>query len=209
MFRLAFTLWVLLLLAACQTRIEPPADDGWQRDTLSASPEEIPETWELTAKAGLVIDSKSEQANLAWQRRPEIAQPRNNKIRLFGPFGAGTVVLEYGERNVLLTDNKGKEYWGDDAEELLNEIVGWPLPLKAMRYWMFAQPSPDAVYEYHRNEEGQLTGLRQFGWEIQYSDWRDYGDRRLPRKIFAHRLDPIGEHKKLSVKLFVKSWRWP
>ena len=210
MIRALLVVSVSIFLAACQTRIDPSpsSDDAWVEDANLPLLEEIPNDWRLSAKVGLSIDGKAEQANLVWRRVPQLSSPRNNEISLFGPFGSGAVQLAYGERTVVLTDSKAKQYWGEDAQQLLTEIVGWPLPLDALGFWLFAQPAPDMVYRYQIAEDDKLSAIQQANWRIEFKDWRDFNGRTLPRKIFAYRENDSLDAQSVSVKLVVKSWQW-
>lgn len=199
-------------MAGCQTRLpelQTADQDNWQNESglfndTPWQPHEL-SSWEYAAKVGIVIDGKSEQANLAWRYHDQ-----SNEVRLFGPLGSGAVKLQFDRFGVVLTDNKGRSYSGDTAEQLLSEIVGWPLPVNALRFWLFARPTPNAVYDYQLDESGQLLALRQLGWQIDFKDWRDYQGQQLPRKVFARRLDFANgeEEQQITVKLITKSWQW-
>lgn len=205
----------MVVLAACQTAPPTsPADNGarWYRDGQIFSPQiealRASSNWQYSAKVGLTINGQSEQANLIWKYHDQ-----SNQLRLFGPLGSGTVKLSFDEYGVQLIDNKGRIYTGDaaagrDAQQLLTEVVGWPLPINALAYWLFVQPAPGSRFEYQKDNGNKVTALRQLGWQIEYLDYRDYAGQLLPRKITASRAfaDPsLGEVK---VRLISKAWQW-
>ena len=211
---------LVLFLSACQTLNTPlPSDGGegvisgadqgdWLTDPAPFNDLQFPNNWRYAAKAGLVLDGKSEQANLTWQSTDEAG--RKNEIRLFGPLGSGAVKLEFSATEAILTDSKGQEYRDINAERLLARTIQWPLPVEALRYWLFASPAPGSAYRYQLNELGQLSELSQLGWELEFKDRRDYEGRRLPRKVFASKtFYEANQPREVTVKLITKSWQLP
>jgi outer membrane lipoprotein LolB len=206
-----------VLLSACvhSNKIEIPSEKGvltdpaadWASDaayfTDSASTFADTHFWRFDAKIGLRSNSISEQANVVWQ-----ASDRNNSVRIFGPLGVGTTRLEFNADGVSLRDKNGVVHKGRDAQTLLTRIIGWPLPIDALSNWLFLHPDLSKPFQYLVNEEGQLVTLRQFGWQIEYSDYRDYQGRSLPRKLFAIKEFQNSALGLVSVKLVTKSWQW-
>jgi outer membrane lipoprotein LolB len=206
---------LLIALAACQTRpiVAPDTkSENWLRDA-----DQLPVTnqglrdltsWQYSAKVGLSINGKAEQANLDW-----VFHDQSNQIRLFGPLGSGTVKLEFDQFGAQITDNKGRVYIGNaaegrDAQQLLTEVVGWPIPVNALAFWLFVLPAPEAAFEYQLDQVGQVTALRQLGWRISYADYRDYGGQLLPRKITAFKSFADARLGKVRVRLIAKDWRF-
>ena len=162
--------------------------------------------WRYSAKVGVSTPQAKEQANLVWEFRDQA-----NDIRLFGPLGVGAIKLQFDDYGVALSDNKGLLHRGDNAEELLTRIVGWPIPIDALGSWIFVMPANDSVFRYQLDENQQLKLLEQQGWAIEYSAYKDYNGRLMPRKIVATKLlandssDQIDN--KIVVKLITKSWK--
>ncbi len=227
-----FLLSLLCFLAACQTLPDAPVDSsseaGWQRDIDSfmraheaayQSYDSLP-VWRYSAKVGISTPVAREQANLVWQFADQ-----SNQVRLFGPLGVGAIKIEFDQYGVVLSDNRSVLHRGDSAEELVTKIVGWPIPIDALVYWMFALPLPDKAFEYQQDDAGNLSKLRQLGWSIEYSSYKQYslGARQtsvgessigpvaesqigfLPRKIVATKTDQNGGL--IVVKLITKGWQ--
>ncbi|MEM7360801.1 MAG: lipoprotein insertase outer membrane protein LolB [Pseudomonadota bacterium] len=207
----------VLMLSACasipQTSepIGPPepaagnVEPGWlsQSEPFVVNRQLSEVDWRYSAKVGLTTDSLREQANLVWQYADQ-----KNSIRLFGPLGVGAIKIEFDEAGVQLSDNKGVLHRGSSAQQLLTDIVGWPLPIDALSHWLFVQPDLALPYQYRLNEEGQVASIRQLGWQIDYSNYRQYDDQFLPRKLSAYKQFASSEQGAVSVKLITKSWQW-
>lgn len=205
---------ILLLLAGCQT--VPLSSDGaasgdinddWLSDPAPFSAQDLRgegmHKWAYNAKVGLLINGESDQANLAWEYSDQ-----SNQIRLFGPLGAGAVKLEFDDYGAVLTDSKGRQYRGASAAQLLTELVGWPLPVNAMQYWLFAHPAQGSAFRYQLDDNEDLAALQQLGWKIEFKDWRDYDGRRLPRRLTATKTFADPELGDVRVKVVTKDWQW-
>lgn len=202
----------LLFLSACQTMptSQPVADDVdlWRQDSVyfdaTKARLDVLNKWRYAAKVGISSESVREVANLVWAFSDQA-----NDIRLFGPLGLGAVNLQFDQYGVVLSDNSGVRHRGDSAQELLTDIVGWPIPIDALTHWLHVLPNPDSVYRYQLNETAtEVTVLEQLGWQIEYSSYRLYGKEGsavlLPRKIVATKALP--NSSTLTIKLITKSW---
>ena len=159
--------------------------------------------WRYTAKIGLRSNSIKESANVVWQMSDQ-----SNNVRLFGPLGMGAVKLEFDQYGVQLSDNEGVVHQGKNAQELLTDIIGWPLPIDALSRWLFLQPDLTQPFQYRLNGYGQLDAIRQFGWQINYREYREYNGRQLPRKLAAEKYFHSTKLGAVSVKLITKDWQW-
>ena len=173
---------------------------GWQKPLVSASPDA--EYWKYTAKIGIKTQALRESANVVWTYSDQ-----SNSVQLFGPLGAGAIRLEFDQYGVQLSDSKGLMHSGDSAERLLTQLVGWPIPVDSLAYWIVAQADPQAAYRYILDEQGRLSNLEQFGWKIMFSDYRTYGDYVRPRRVSA--IKKFADQRGLvSVKLIAKTWSY-
>jgi outer membrane lipoprotein LolB len=212
-FRLLHVLILVAGLAACasQPKIVSPASElpasEWRSDRQHFS--KVAEMlldmpfWRYSGKIGLRSNGIKESANVVWQMSNQ-----SNDVRLFGPLGMGAVKLEFDQYGVQLSDNEGVVHQGEDAQTLLTEIIGWPLPIDALSRWLFLQPDLTQVFQYRLNGNGQLDAIRQFGWQINYRDYRDYNGRQLPRKLAAEKYFDNTKLGAVSVKLITKDWQW-
>lgn len=220
-FKKLVILCLLMLTAACQT-VPDRKPEGDQQDKSSpndtsaqvwsdneayfserfATIGDIGD-WSLRAKVGIVLPKQREQASLIWRYSEQA-----NQVRLFGPLGIGAVTLNFDQSGAQLTDNKGRSHQGVSAQALLTRIIGWPIPVEALAYWLFALPQPSGEYQYQLNEFGELAELKQFGWQISYKSYSDPAHDSglsLARKITARRAAPDGQT--VLVRLIAKSWQ--
>lgn len=200
---------MLASLAACQTAPKDPAHQfpgaNWLNDSAYFKQHlldfEQMQAWRYSAKVGIRTPQLQEQANLVWRYTDQ-----SNDVRLFGPLGVGSIKVEFDEFGVRLKDNKGMLHQGANAEALLTRIVGWPIPVDALSYWLHGLPSPAGPHQYQLDESDQLVRLKQFGWVSTYADYQNYQGRSLARKLTATK--EVTPEQTITVKLVTKRWQW-
>jgi len=172
-----------MFLSACQSLPQPTETDSkvnWLNgaDFFEQRSRQAQQqvAWRYSAKVGISAPDLREQANLVWTYRDQA-----NDVRLFGPLGIGAVKLQFDEFGVVLSDNKGLLHRGKNAEQLLTRIVGWPIPIEALRSWIFVLPDNGSAFRYQLDENQQVMVLEQLGWSIEYSSYREYGGRLLSK----------------------------
>lgn len=201
---------LLLLLSACQTPTKVVGDQARDRWLSNAAPFKLAykkhqslAQWQYSAKVGIVTPAESQQANMVWA----YTNDGSNIVRLFGPLGLGAIKIEFDEQGVVLSDRKGELHRGDNAQHLLESIVGWSIPIDALQYWLFSLPLPNQPYQYRVNENRQVSALKQLGWTINYSGYRNYFNEGpfLARKVVA--IKQVTPEQMVTVTLITKNWK--
>ncbi len=193
--RLLSLLLALALLAGCAGR--GPVPDGertagqWQDQ---AERLEALDTWMLAGKAGLRTPEESTSANLDWSQHPHYY-----RLLISGPFGSGRSTLEGREGRFSLTTSEGR-FEAETPEALMEERLGWSLPLGALSDWVRGLPADDSGYHLEEDSLGFPQRLEQDGWEVEYRDWTQVEALWLPRRMVMHYGD-------LRVTLVVTDWR--
>jgi len=201
---------LVVMLSACQT---PPklksteSDQAWETSASIFKQAYLEHAalsqWRYSAKVGVITSEGAEQANMIWTYDAQ----DNNVVRLFGPLGIGAIKIEFDDQSVILSDRKGVLHQGNNAQQLLEEIIGLSIPVDALHYWLFSLPLPQQKYDYLLDEQKQLGVLRQLGWVIKYSNYRDYSqiNKHLARKIIATK--QVTPEQTVSVTLIAKTWK--
>jgi outer membrane lipoprotein LolB len=83
-----------------------------------------------------------------------------------------------------------------DVETLTRDALGYALPVSGLVWWVRAQAAPTSPVETTLQADGRLAQLRQYGWTIDYLQYRDDG---LPRKLSASR-------DGMDIRLVADSW---
>ncbi|MFY0990846.1 lipoprotein insertase outer membrane protein LolB [Halomonas sp. C05BenzN] len=193
--RLLTSILILALLAGCAGRA--PLPDGeraagqWQ---AQAERLERLDTWVLAGKAGLRTPEDSTSANLDWSQHPHYY-----RLLISGPFGSGRSTLEGREGRFSLTTPEGR-FEAETPEALMDEQLGWSLPVSALSDWIRGLPSEASEHRLERDELGFPLRLHQDGWQIDYRDWVLVRELWLPRRM-------VMEIDTLRVTLVVTDWR--
>jgi len=188
-------LLILALLAGCAGRT--PVPDGeraagqWeaQEERLAAL-----DTWVLAGKAGLRTPQESTSANLDWSQHPHYY-----RLLISGPFGSGRSTLEGREGRFSLTTGEGR-FEAETPEALMEEQLGWSLPLGALSDWVRGLPAEGSQHRIEHDELGFPRRIAQDGWEIDYRDWVLAETLWLPRRL-------VMSYGDLRVTLVVNDWR--
>jgi len=182
-----------LTLAGCATRESlslPELGDWDSRQYLLGQLDD----WEFNGRIGVTAGDDGFNASLRW------AQNGNDfQATVSGPLGIGTVRLEGDGRRVELTDKDGNRTVLDDAENDLYLRYGWTIPVQSLRYWALGIPDPAAPATTEFDEQGQLQGLAQGGWNVSITRYGDGGGQAMPTRLTA-----VGEETR--VKLVIHNW---
>ncbi|MFT5082210.1 MAG: outer membrane lipoprotein LolB [Lentisphaeria bacterium] len=185
------TLIAILATAACtNTRTQHAPPRQLDAQTLMAVT-----IWNASGKLGIKIDGQSKSVNFDWANNAD-----TYAIHLNGPLGVGAATLQKQGANVTLA-TKNAITSAHSAEDLLQQNLGWSLPVSELVYWIKGLPSPvSAIDTQSKFKSGELSALKQQGWQLVYSRYETHHGFRLPGKIVA-------THDRLKLTLVIKNWR--
>ncbi|MFH0934026.1 MAG: lipoprotein insertase outer membrane protein LolB [Pseudomonadota bacterium] len=176
------SLLLLLLLAGCAT-----APVAVQR---------LPEADAPFAFNGRVAVRQGEQrdnAGVRWVHRGG-----DDEILLLAPLGHTLARIRRDEQSASL-EASGRKYAAQDMESLMQQVLGWQLPLNGLRYWVSARPVPEVDSAIERDANGQVSLLRQQGWEISYMRYAAATPDALPLRLKLQR-------EGVEVLLLIDEW---
>ena len=128
--------------------------------------------WQISGKVGIRAPGDSGSATLFWLQRQAYYD-----IRLSGPLGQGASRLT-GRPGAIVLDiaNQGR-YEAASPEALLQERLGWRLPVS-----------------------NRLARLQQDGWQVDYLSYSEHDGYALPARLKLHGHD-------LDITLVIKDWQ--
>ena len=136
-------------------------------------------TWSMVGS--LVVRSQDDAARvtLRWRQTPAAYH-----VRITSLIGAGLLDLEGSDAGVEARFADGRRVRAESPEALLEEEVGWSVPLGGLQYWMVGAPSPDSAGgTVEIDSEGRLARLEQSGWKVVYEKYRSLDGLALPARI--------------------------
>lgn len=202
-FRLLLAAYCLVLLSGCAGLISHETLSGqgdpalWQshKDQVSRL-----NGWEISGKMGLRAqrrDGKIESASatLFWLQRQDYFD-----IRLAGPMGGGAARLTGRPGKVSLEAANQGSFQAESAEALLQQQLGWNLPISHLFWWVRGLPAEDSKSRLTLGSESRLAALEQDDWKVEYLSYVEQNGFWLPERIKLH-------GAQLDIILVIKDWQ--
>ncbi|KTC66449.1 outer membrane lipoprotein LolB (plasmid) [Legionella adelaidensis] len=184
------------LLTACASQTpapEAPQNQNMPVEKRTAQTQTI-SSWALSGAMSAKNAQKAWSAGINWQQQGAT----NYQIRLMGPLGGGTVLVEREGGAVTYKDGP-KTATSNNADDLLLKQTGIRLPVNNLYYWVRGLPAPGPVQASKYDEFNHLSMLKQSGYTVNYERYTSTQKGDLPSKI---RLTGNG----VTIKLVVKNW---
>ncbi|CEA00312.1 outer membrane lipoprotein LolB [Pseudomonas saudimassiliensis] len=134
--------------------------------------------WTLQGKLGVKAPQESGSGTLFW-----LQQHDQYDIRLSGPLGRGATRIQGSDRGVTLEIAGHPPASAASAESLLEQQIGWRLPVEHLLWWVKGLPAPDSPSRLQLNPDSQLARLAQAGWTVEYSRYQQVGGLTLPQRL--------------------------
>jgi outer membrane lipoprotein LolB len=183
--------WSLLLagmLGGCALLPSAPAPA-----MRPAQPETAP--FALNGRIAVKYNGSRHSAGLRWTHTAQA-----DEILLLAPLGQ-TAARVYCDAQSATLDDGDKRYQAGNAEALMQQVLGWYLPLGGLHHWVLGLPEAGSPVQIERNGNGQIAVLRQSGWEVHYQRYPDDKPDSLPTRLQLSR-------EGLQVQLLIDEWEW-
>jgi outer membrane lipoprotein LolB len=179
---IAFIFCGLLLQAGCATTTVIPAPKPGVGAALD---------WTLRGKMSLNSDQGRAKLQIHWQQQGD-----EFDIHLLGPLGQAAAHV-YGSGDSIQVDMAGqsREY-GAGEIAVIEDSVGWEVPVSEMSYWVRGLPVPELVHQISYDDQGLPEWLLQSGWRV---DYQKYKQQAPVRTVFSR--------DSVRILLVVKEWR--
>jgi outer membrane lipoprotein LolB len=177
-----YLLLTVLLFAGCAT-----APVAVQRQAQADAP------FAFNGRIAIKQGEKRDNAGVRW-----VHSAAEDEILLLAPLGQTMARIHRDAQEVTL-DASGKHYADHDMESLMQQVLGWNLPLSGLRYWVTALPIPRDEFSIERDANGQVSVLHQQGWEISYSRYAAETPDALPLRLNL-------KHEGMEVVLLIDEW---
>lgn len=122
-------------------------------------------------------------------------------IELATPVGTTLARIEIEPGHATVTDGKLQGISGPDADELLQQALGWRLPVTGLSHWLEGQADPARKASISREGE-RISEIRQDGWIIRITEVS--GPAQRPRRLQFDRAASAAEPG-VSVRLIIES----
>src|SRR5579885_802174 len=149
-----------LWLAACAGTVRPTAPVGTETPAVRAA-------WQAQQTALARLGTFALRGRLAKTG--------------FGGFSGELSWIQDGSHFEVNIRTKDGSYQTDAPEQLMQDKLGWSLPVDGLRYWVLGLPAPGTTPQLRLNSEGLLQSMDQEGWHLDYLEYQTADGYRLPR----------------------------
>lgn len=166
--------------------------DSWQNHKQLIAPLDA---WQISGKLGIRSPQESGSAVLFWLQRQDYFD-----IRMSGPLGQGSTRLTGRQGAVSLEIANRGTFQAHSAEALMQQQLGWSLPVEHLLWWVRGLPAPHSKSQVKLDDNSLLAQLEQDDWLVEYLSYRTENGLQLPERI---KLNGAG----LNITLVIKEWQ--
>lgn len=183
-------LCLLVLLSGCESTPRKVPGSSAQMQALYDAGH-----WEAEGKIAITMGAERESASFKWSQERD-----DYVVHLFGPFGQGATWLRRSGREITLENAKTGVRRARSAEALMQEVMGWQVPVSNLQFWLRGLPAhKPAPTHMTQDDTGHLTRLEQQGWQVDYGGHQNFDGWWLPTRVTARRDD-------LEIRMVIKQW---
>ena len=176
-----FLVLVSFFLAACTTS-----------SVLPKISQPLPQArWQADGVLGYREGERGFSAGYIWQNQPE-----SYHIQLIGPLGAWRAHLSGDPHQTVLAMSNGQRFRASNPETLMQENLGWSVPVENLRYWFLGLPNPYLKGLVSRRNDGEVTAIQQAGWVIEYLSYQNTHPSRILLTQGNKKITVVVEHFK-------------
>ena len=175
--------WLLLFtlsLPGCANFYDVKAD---KPATTYYKPQVIDTNFDISGRFFIRQPNKSSYGNFAWHKLNE-----SEELDFNTPLGQTVARINIESGAATLTA-KDETYSGDSLDKMMQEQLGFVLPMNYLHFWIQGVSLPDSPVTAEL-----ATGFEQLGWKVEYLQWQD---KNHPQIIQCTKED-------LSIKLFIQ-----
>jgi outer membrane lipoprotein LolB len=191
-----FLLFLLYLLNACSgvSVKEPDSDSRTAYQNRFEKLSSISE-WGLVGKISLDDGDRGGSGRLQWDVKID-----SSELDFHGALGRGAWHLQINPEGAILKEANGNEQAAPGVNALIQDRIGWPIPVGALQWWVRGLAAPGAIEDKQLDTEGLLKSLGQFGWHVEFNRYKSIDGTLLPIRLDARR-------DNYHVKLAIGHWR--
>lgn len=151
-------------------------------------------SWRLEGRIGVQTPKDAWHANLFWEH-----DRHQDRLRISGPLSQGMVSIILQDDLIYINEGNGVVESSRDPDVMLQERLGFAVPLANLRYWVMGVPAPATAYLAERDKAGDARGFRQSGWRLWFERFITVRDLVLPQKMMI-------QGNEVKLKLIADEW---
>jgi outer membrane lipoprotein LolB len=170
---------------------------GEQYQSITVKDAAQAKAWELQGKIAVKSSSEKFSTNLYWFHLPQ-----ENQLTLTTVLGT-TVLKLSAKPGLAKLEVDGKEFVDANAQDLLEAVSGWSIPIDSLPLWITGQVGPnDKVTSL--DPQGRIKTLSspsaEEDWQVSFLSWQQQSGALMPKQI---RVERAG----MQVKIQINQWQ--
>jgi len=149
--------------------------------------------WNIDGAFSVQYGQQVNIANYAWQQIGSSYQ-----IQIHSSLNIYSIKIQGQLGQVTLIEAQKQPVSASSAEELMQDRLGWSLPVSNLQYWIRGIPAP-GDYQSQVDVFGHLTQVTQQGWFVGFSNYTTVQSYDLPRTLLV-------QGHGLKIKIVIKNW---
>jgi len=150
-------------------------------------------SWRCEGRAAILAQDGGGQISFDWLRNPQ-----DQVLSIKTPLGQNALQLTINPSGATLIDHEGQVTQGESGEVMLNEVLGWSVPIESLRAWLLGLPS-SREDSYTLDAQGRILSLDSQGWTIEYKRYSETNGLSLPSKFEMRRSE-------MTLRLVIDRW---
>ncbi|MFN7095162.1 MAG: lipoprotein insertase outer membrane protein LolB [Burkholderiales bacterium] len=149
---------ILPSLVACASFYDTQVD----KPARYVRPVAIDNDFVISGRFSIKTLTKHEYGNFAWNKFAT-----NEELEFKTPIGQTVAKISIESGAATLTTAE-ETYTGTDIDNMMQDKLGFTLPLNYLHYWIQGVALPNAVVA-----QDLADGFVQLGWKVEYLQWQD------------------------------------
>ena len=178
-------------LTACTTLLEGPLSERNYQSAIAVG-------GRLSVRYQQNGKPQSLQGKFRWQQQGE-----QTDITLYSPLGQTIATIAITPGLAVMAQSDGEKKQAPNVTALTQEVLGWPMPVDGLRYWLQG---------FVQNVEGKLQtaspeGMHSFqsdGWRVRYVSWQRNASIQYPKRVDMERT--TAEAGDIVLRLVIDDW---
>jgi len=146
---------------------------------------------------------ESWSGNFTWAQTPQ-----STLVTLQSPLGQTLATIAIDDNAATLTQPDQPPRRAANVDALVQDALGWPLPISNLRNWLQAYTIDAQGHRIQATPAPTATIATPDGWQINYRSWQDDNDvgmRDVPKRIDMER--ETAAAGKVAMRLVITSWQ--
>jgi outer membrane lipoprotein LolB len=131
--------------------------------------------------------------------------PRHIALALLSPLGQTLAAVEIAPGAATLTQANQPPRSAADADTLIADALGWPLPVSGLRDWLQGFAADASGKHILAAPQAGDAVTTQDGWRLHYVSWESDGAARRPKRIDLDRY--TAQAGQVSVRIVIDEWQ--